>query len=62
MRVVAGVGALQIHYRIEGSGGVESKPMTIIDQTSTLPGCTADKGDAQNKVNQLVGHPRSTRR
>jgi hypothetical protein len=38
------LGTLHIRYRVDSFGGVESKPMTIINKTSTLPGCKADKG------------------
>jgi hypothetical protein len=37
------LGALHIRYRVDSFGGVESKPMTIVNKTSTLPGCKADK-------------------
>jgi hypothetical protein len=37
------LGALHIRYRVDSFGGVESKPMTIVNQTSTLPGCKAGK-------------------
>jgi len=35
------LGALQIRYRVDSFGGVESKPMTIVNSTTTLPGCKA---------------------
>jgi len=37
------LGALHIRYRVDSFGGVESKPITIINTTSTLPGCNAGK-------------------
>ncbi len=37
------LGALRIRYRVDSFGGVESKPVTIINTTSTLPGCNAGK-------------------
>lgn len=37
------LGTLQIRYKVDSFGGVESKPMTIINSTSTLPGCKAGK-------------------
>jgi hypothetical protein len=37
------LGTLHIRYRIAGEGGLSSDPMTIINKTSTLPGCKADK-------------------
>lgn len=37
------LGTLHIRYRVDGEGGVSSDPMTIINKTSTLPGCKAGK-------------------
>jgi hypothetical protein len=37
------LGTLHIRYKVDSFGGVESKPMTIINTTSTLPGCKAGK-------------------
>ena len=37
------LGTLHIRYQVDSFGGVESKPMTIINSTSTLPGCNAGK-------------------
>ena len=33
---------LQINYRVEGAGGIKSKPMTMTDQTQKLASCPAD--------------------
>ncbi|MCU1383198.1 MAG: hypothetical protein JWL71_1895 [Acidobacteria bacterium] len=38
------LGELHIHYRVAGAGSIDSKPMTIIDQSSKLAGCPADQG------------------
>lgn len=38
------LGALHVKYRIAGSGGLQADPMTIINSTSTLPGCKAGHG------------------
>ena len=35
------LGTLHIRYQVDSFGGVESKPMTIINSTTTLPGCKA---------------------
>jgi len=37
------LGALHVRYRVDSFGVVESKPITIINTTSTLPGCNAGK-------------------
>ena len=36
-------GALHIKYKVDNFGGIESKPMGLLTQTTTLPGCKAGK-------------------
>lgn len=35
------LGTLKISYQVPSSGGLETAPMTIVNSTSTLPGCKA---------------------
>jgi hypothetical protein len=39
------LGELHIHYRGDGSGCIDSKPMTIVDQSSKLAGVRPIRGD-----------------
>jgi hypothetical protein len=36
-------GALHIKYKIDSFGGIEAKPMSLLTNTGTLPGCKAGK-------------------